>query len=417
MFEPIGSSHLQVVKLGWPAGMVSVDLADPDTYTHGIPHDVFARLRAEAPVAWQPGGQGKGFWAVTRFHDVQAVLRNPAVFSSWRGGALLHDPPPEFLDKLRQGLMHRDPPEHTKLRALVSGALNPRRVADLEVRVAQYAREIVERVRGAGRCDFAVEVAGEMPLFVICEILGVPVSDRVALYALSARMLASEVADPAAALRDAMAAAGELRAYGAELGRLRRARPADDLVSELLAAEIDGHRLTDGEFEAFFMLLFNAGADTTRSVLCHGLDLLLDRPELVERLRGDPALLPPAIEEMMRYETPVIQFRRTAARDTELAGQRIAEGDKVVVFLPSANRDGAVFSDPDRFDPARTPNPHVAFGFGTHYCAGAPLARIECRHVFGEILATLRGLERVRPMVVARTNFVRSVRHLEIAFT
>jgi len=393
------------------------DLADPDTYMHGIPHALFARLRAEAPVAWQPERHGRGFWAVTRYHDVQAVLRNPAVFSSWRGGALLADPPPEFLDKLREGMLNRDPPDHTRLRGLVSRAFHPRRVSELEQRVAERARLVIDRVRGAGRCDFATEVAGDMPMFVICETLGVPHADREALYALTARMLGSEVTDPAAALRDGIAAANEMRAYGAALGRARRVAPASDLISELLSAGVDGRRLSDGEFEAFFLLLFNAGSDTTRSLLCYGLDLLLDHPAIADQLRADPARLPDAIEEMLRYETPVIQFRRTATRDTELAGQRIAEGDKVVVFFPSANRDASVFHDPDRFDIARSPNPHVAFGFGTHHCIGAPLARLESRYVFGELLTRLRRLERVGPLIPARTNFIRSVRHLEIAFS
>jgi len=397
--------------------MATVDLADPDTYIHGVPHDVFRQLRAEAPVAWQRERAGTGYWAVTRYHDVVAVLRNPAVFSSWRGGALLADPPPEFLAKLREGMLNRDPPDHTALRALVARAFNPRRVAELERRVVERSRLAVERVQRAGRCDFATEVAGELPLFVICEILGVPLADRDPLYALTARMFGSELADPAAALRDAIAAANDMRAYGDALGRAKRAAPGDDLASELLGAEIDGRRLGDGEFQAFFMLLFNAGSDTTRSLLCYGLDLLLDRPALADQLRRDPGLWPAAIEEMLRYQTPVIQFRRTAARDTELAGQRIAEGDKVVVFFPSANRDEAVFRDPDRFDPARAPNPHVAFGFGEHYCIGAPLARLESRHLFGELLARLPRIERAGPLVAARTNFIRSVRHLEIAFT
>jgi cholest-4-en-3-one 26-monooxygenase len=393
------------------------DLADPDTYMHGVPHALFARLRTEAPVAWQPERHGRGFWAVTRYHDVQAVLRNPAVFSSWRGGALLADPPPEFLDRLREGMLNRDPPDHTRMRGLVSRAFHPRRVSELEQRVAERARLVIDRVRGAGRCDFATEVAGDMPMFVICEILGVPHADREALYALTVRMLDSEISDPAEALRDGIAAASEMRAYGAALGRARRVAPASDLISELLSAEVDGRRLSDGEFEAFFLLLFNAGSDTTRSLLCYGLDLLLDHPAIADQLRADPGRLPDAIEEMLRYETPVIQFRRTATRDTELAGQRIAEGDKVVVFFPSANRDPAVFHDPDRFDIARSPNPHVAFGFGTHYCIGAPLARIESRYVFGELLARLPRLERVGPLIAARTNFIRSVRHLEIAFS
>jgi cholest-4-en-3-one 26-monooxygenase len=397
--------------------MTTVDLADPDTYARGMPYDVFRRLRAESPVSWQPEPRGPGYWAVTRHRDVVAVLRNWSLFSSWRGGALLADPPPEFLVKLREGIMHRDPPDHTRLRALVTQAFNPRRVAALEARVAHQARVLVDRVRSAGRCDFATDIAGEIPLFMICEILGVPDGDRRALATLTARMLCAESGDAAEALRDGIAAAEELRAYGAALGETKRTAPRDDLVSELLAARFDGQSLSDGEFQAFFMLLFNAGAETTRSVLCHGLDQLLDRPDVLEQLRGDPALLRSAIEEMLRFESPVIQFRRTATRDTELGGVHIAEGDKVVTFLPSANRDETVFPDPDRFDIERTPNPHVSFGMGAHYCTGAPLARLEARHVFGELLGKHGRIERAGPLVVARTNFVRGVRHLEIAFT
>ena len=397
--------------------MTLVDLADPETYARGMPYDEFRRLRA-APVAWHAEPGGRGYWAVTRHADVVAVLRNSAVYSSWLGGALLADPPAEFLARLREGIMHRDPPDHTLLRGVVSAAFNPRRVALLDRRIAEQARVLVDRVRGAGHCDFSREIAGPLPLFVICEILGVPEADRAALSALTLRMLCNEHPDPAEALRDGMAAAGELRAYGAALGQRKRAAPADDLVSELLAAAaVDGRRLTDGEFQAFFMLLFNAGTETTRSTLCHGLDALLERPAVLAQLRGDPALLPSAVEEMLRFESPVIQFRRTAARATELGGARIAEGDKVVVFLPSANRDEAVFRDPDTFDLARSPNPHVSFGFGAHYCIGAPLARLEGRHVLAAVLAAFPRIERVRPLVAARTNFVRSVRHLEIAFT
>lgn len=393
-----------------------VDLSDPDSYATGVPYDHFRYLRANDPVSWHPEPGGRGFWAVTRYHDVIAVLRAPTVFSSWRGGTLLADPPAEFLEKLRENMLNRDPPDHSVMRKLVNKAFHPRRIAQIEDRIAAHARVLVERVRDRGECDFATEVAGEMPLYVICEILGVPLEDRRHLYALTERMFGTEIADRAAALRDGMDAANTLRAYGAELGRKRAAAPSDDLISELLAAEVDGRRLTDGEFQAFFMLLFNAGADTTRSLLCYGMDLLLDRPALIERLRAEPAALPRAIEEMLRFETPVIQFRRTANQDTTLGERRIREGDKVVVFFPSANRDEAVFDDPDRFDPDRTPNDHISFGYGTHFCLGAPLARMESKHVFGEVLATLRGLERGGPLVASRTNFIRSARQLRVRF-
>ena len=390
-----------------------IDLADPDTYAHGIPHEVFRALREHDPVSWR----APGYWAVTRYQDIVTVLRTPEVFSSWRGGALFEDPPPEFLAKLRVNMLYRDPPEHTALRRLVNHAFSPKRLAALEAHIAAYARTLVDRVIERDHCDFATEIAGEMPLSVICEILGVPLEDRRRLYALTARMFGSDHPDRAEAFRDAMAAGAELRAYGAALERARREAPGDDLVTDLIDAEIEGRRLSTGEFQAFFMLLFNAGADTTRTLLCFGLDLLLDRPELHARLRDDPALLPRAIEEMLRYEPPIIHFRRTAIRDTELAGRRIAEGDKVVVFFPSANRDESMFPDPDRFDIDRWPNHHLAFGNGPHFCLGAPLARMESKHVLREVLTRLAGLERARPMVRARAHFIRSVRELEIRFT
>lgn len=393
-----------------------IDLSDPDSYARGVPHDAFRELRAREPVSWQPERGGRGFWAVTRYHDVVTVLRTPRLYSSWLGGALLADPPPAFLEKLREGMLNRDPPDHTTLRRLVNKAFSPRRIEQLEARIAAHATDLVTRVRARGACDFATEVAGEMPLFVICEILGVPRDDRRMLYALTERMFGSDIPDPQEAFRDGMAAAEQIRAYGAELGRRKAAAPEEDIVSDLLAAEIEGRRLTDGEFQAFFMLLFNAGADTTRSLLCFGLALLLERPETLARIRKDPSLLPAAIEEMLRFESPVIQFRRTATQDTELGGRTIKAGDKVVVFFCSANRDEAVFANPDHFDITRTPNDHLAFGYGTHFCLGAPLARIESKHVLAEVLRQLDDVEPAGPLVPTRTNFIRSVRRLPIRF-
>lgn len=390
----------------------SVDLTAPDTYVHGIPHEVFRWLRRNDPVS----SRASGGWAVTRHKDVLAVLRDPAVFSSWRGGVLLDDPPPEFLAKLRQNILNRDPPEHTAMRRLVNHAFSPQRIASLDERISANARILVERVRDRGRCDFATELAGEMPLFVICEILGVPLEDRQALYALTARMFGSDHLDRTAALRDGMAAAETMRAYASDLERAKRAAPADDLATDLLDAEIEGRRLERGEFQALFMLLFNAGADTTRSLLCHGLRTLLEHPEVCARLRADLALLPAAIEEMLRFESPVIQFRRTTTRDTTLAGQHIAEGSKVFVYYCSANRDEAVFADPDRFDIDRQPRQHLAFGHGTHFCLGGTLARLQSKHLLREVLTNLVEIEQAQPLVGAKSSLVRSVRHQEIRF-
>ncbi len=392
------------------------DLADPELYANEFPHELFRQLRLHDPVSWQPEQHGTGFWAVTRYDDVLTVLKTPSVFSAWKGGVLLDDPPPEFLAKLRESMMNRDPPDHTRLRKLVNHVFSPKRITLLEAAIAHHAKELVDGVRERGECDFATEIAGAMPLFVICEILGVPVEDRQMLYGFTHRMFNSELADRGAALRDAMEAAGSMRAYGASLGERKAATPTDDLTSDLLAAEVDGRKLTPGEFQAFFMLLFNAGADTTRSMLCHALDLLLRHPASLQRLRADHGLLPRAIEEVCRYEAPVIQFRRTATGTTELGGQKIVEGDKVVVFFPSANHDETAFERPSIFDIDRAPNHHLSFGHGTHFCLGAPLARLESKHVLRELF-TIPDLEPIRPLVRARSNFLRSVLSQEVRFT
>ena len=394
-----------------------VDLSAPDTYTHGHPHELFRELRNNDPVSWRLDFEGKGYWAITRYHDAMSVVRSPQTYSSWRGSVLMTDPSPEFLSALRLSMLNRDPPDHTWMRRLVNKALNPRRIAALEQRVHDQAHAVIAEVRPKGRCDFAQEVAEELPLFMISEILGVPESDRRALYALTDRMFTDEIMDPAEAMRDKFAAVGEMRRYGAELGAYKRQHPGDDLATELATAELDGRTLVGGEFEAFFMMLFNAGTDTTRSLLSYGLDLMLDRPDILDELRREPEKIPAAIEEMLRYISPMIQIRRTANKDVELGGKRIAEGDRVIVFFPSANRDEAKFTDPDRFDLTRTPNDHITFGYGTHFCIGAPLARLEAKHLFTEVLAQLHDLERAAPIVQARTNFIRSIRKLEISYS
>ena len=394
---------------------MAVDLSDPDTYLHGVPYEAFRRLRDDEPVSRRTEPNAKTYWAVTRYADVLTVLKNPALFSSARGGSLIGDPPPPMLEKMRDGLLHKDPPDHTRMRRMVNKAFTPRRVQELEDRIEHHARELVDGIVARGRCDFAAEVAGEMPLFVICEILGVPVEDRARLHKLTERMLESPVAGVAASMQDTFLAVQEMRAYGAELGRKKREQPAGDLVSDLVNGEEEQKKMTAGEFEALFLLLFNAGSDTTKTLLCFAVDYLADHPDLWARLRADARLLPPFIEEMLRYESPVIQFRRTATRETQLGGRTIAEGDKVVLFFPSANRDERVFPDPDRFDPARSPNDHLSFGHGTHFCFGAPLARVEARHVLQQLVRRVGKIERTSPLTLGRSNFVRGVKRLELA--
>jgi cholest-4-en-3-one 26-monooxygenase len=392
-----------------------IDLSNPDTYTEHVPYAEFARLRREAPVARRHEHIGGEYWAVTRHADVVKVLKTPAVFSSARMGSLISDPPPAFLPTIRQGMLHRDPPDHTKLRRVVNQEFTPSRVVKLERQIEVRAAALVDAVAGSGECDYARDVAGEMPVQVICDILGVPMSDRGGLTKLTERMLESPLRDPAAAMQDTLGAVAEMKAYGNQLADEKRAHPTDDLLSDLIHGEA-GQTLTQGEFEALFVLLFNAGSDTTKSLLAFGVNLLLERPELWERLQREPELVGGAVEEMLRFEPPVIQFRRTASRDTELNGVQIREGEKVVVFFPSANRDESVFERPDEFDIERKQNDHLSFGYGTHFCLGAPLARVEAKHVLLQSLARFDSPKRIAPLVTNRSNFVRGVRSLQIKF-
>ena len=413
-----------------------VDLFDPRRYAaEGIPYGDLARLRTEAPVAWHPEPaildwpQGPGFWAVTRFDDVSHVSRRPELFSSSLGATQLRDPDPQDLPHIRRMMLNMDPPEHTRLRKLVNTGFTPRRLRTMEPIIRAYATEVVDRVAPNGACDFAEEIAGDFPLLTLSEIMGVPRSDRRLLYDWTNRIIGYQDPTLAEVERDEAgrpihprsprsSTLREMFAYAHELARHKRARPADDLISTLVHAEVDGERITDAELEMMFFLFTVAGNDTTHSALPGGMLALLDHPDALRRLRSDLSMLPRAIEEMLRYAPPVIHFRRTAIVDTELGGERIAAGDKVVVFYPSANRDEAAVSDPDRFDIDRRPGPnHLTFGFGPHVCLGSALARTQLRVMFTELLTRLPDLELDGPVERLQSNFINGIRRMPVRFT
>jgi cytochrome P450 len=394
--------------------LADVDLLDPAHYAAAPPHALFRRLRAEDPVHWHRERDGPGFWALTKYADVVQVSRDAATFSSQAGGTMIADAPPAQLAMLRLMMLNMDPPQHTKLRMLVNKGFTPGAVARLHERIGSLARSIVDAVATAGPCDFVADVAGELPSCLIAELVGIPLDDGRRLYRLTERM--HTTAQTAADQADAAAAIMEMMSYSHALREAKRARPGSDIASALLAAEVDGERLSDVEFDMFFMLLINAGGDTTRNLVAGGMLALLEHPEQYARLRADLGLLPSAIEEMLRWVTPVVHFRRTATRDVELRGRRIAAGDKVVVFYSSANRDEEVFADPERFDITRTPNEHVAFGGGgAHYCLGANLARLEIRALFEQVLARLPDLRLAGPVERLRSNFINGPRRMPVA--
>ncbi len=386
-----------------------VDLTEPDVYLAGMPYDAFRELRHRAPVAWHPHGD-TGFWALTRYDDIYAVSRDSETWSSQATGVFFDVPAPEDAYQLELMMLTMDPPRHTALRALVSRGFTPRHVARLSARTADMARAIVDDALERGECEFVNDVAGALPSYVIAELLGIPLEDGRRLYALTDIMNTRPLHDP-----ELVQAQMQMFAYASELAALKRASPGDDIATALLHAEVDGQRLTDLEFNLFFLLLLNAGGDTTRNLVAAGTLALIEHPEQRRRLTADPSLMPTAIEEMLRWTSPVTVFTRTATRDTEVGGVRMRAGERVAMFYPSANRDEAHFADPDRFDVGRTPNQHLAFGGGgTHFCLGASLARAEAAAIFSEILTRTTDIEPIGPAERVRSVLMNGIRSMPV---
>jgi cytochrome P450 len=395
-----------------------VDLADPATYLSGVPYDAFQELRRRAPVAWHPYGDGPGFLALTGYDEILAVSRDSATWSSQASGVFFEPARPEDEFQLALMMLTMDPPRHTKLRSLVSRGFTPRQVARLNDHVADMARHIVDDVVDRGECDFVNDIAGALPSFVIAELLGIPLEDGRRLYELTEIMNSGAVGDTHVEHSHVLDAQMQMFQYGTELAARKRAEPGDDVATSLLQAEVDGERLTDLEFNMFFLLLINAGGDTTRNLVAAGILAMMDNPGEQARLAADPTLLPSAIEEMLRYTSPVTVFVRTATKDTELHGISVKTGDRAAMFYPSANRDETRFDDPDRFDIGRAPNPHLAFGGGgTHFCLGANLARVEASAIIPQVLSRMSDLELAGPVERVRSNLMNGIHSMPVRFT
>ena len=394
----------------------TIDLASPASFDGGQPHEQFRWLREHDPVHWHEEPDGAGFWAVTRYHDVKEVGRDPGTYSSYAGGIMLPDTDEESLAAPRQMMLYMDPPAHTRHRKLVSSAFTPRNVARWTQRIDALATDIVDRVCEQGACDLATDLAGEMPSALIAELMGIPRDDGRRLYVLTERMHAApESVDECARIE----AAAQMLSYAADVASTKRRNPTDDLASVLAGARVDGDELSDEEFCWFFLLLINAGGDTTRNLLGGGAQALFDEPEQRAWLQADlRGRVDTAVEELLRVVSPVVHMRRTATRDTVLGGRPIRAGDKVVMFYGSANRDETVFADPDRIDLAREPNPHVAFGGGgPHYCLGAHFARVETRAMLVEILGRLPDIGPDGEPEWLASNFICGPTHLPVRFT
>jgi cholest-4-en-3-one 26-monooxygenase len=396
-----------------PVNSTNLDLCDPAVFADGPPHDQFRRLRDDTPVCFFSEPDGPGFWGVFRYDDVVEVSRHPADYGS-SPSVFIRQPPDGDNEGTAQLLINLDPPRHTQLRKLVNRGFTPRQIAALEPRIRALVVELVDAARAKGEFDLVSDVAVELPLQVIAELVGVPNEDRHKVFAWTERMMSSE-ADAETITADARVAMGEMFAYADTLAAERGGGDGDDLLSVLLRAEVDGDRLTQLDVDVFFMLLMNAGSETTRNLITGGTLALFEHPEERARLAANPGLLPTAIEEMLRWVTPVMHFRRTARDDFELGGQSIRAGDKVVMWYGSANRDERAFPGADRFDVGRTPNDHVAFGAGgPHFCLGASLARLEARVLFEELLTRMPDLEPTGPPRRLKSNFINGILSLPV---
>lgn len=394
------------------------DLSNADTYVQSVPHDTFSRLRKETPVYYQRSHDGgPGFWAVTRYEDVVTVSRDPLRFSSWRGGTNIEDRTPEDLDLIRMIMLNMDPPQHAKFRRLVNVGFTPLVISFLEPRIRAVTAQILDKVAHRGEIDFVPTIAAELPLQVIAELIGIPMEDRHQLFDWTNRLIGFDDPEFDTSAEDAKQAAMEMWLYTGQLAETRKNTEGHDLASILLNAEVDGFRLNAGEFNSFVLMLAVAGNETTRNLISGGMLALMEHPEQRAHLLANPSLVPSAVEEMLRWVSPVTCFRRTASRDTELAGQKIRENEKVVVYYASANRDESVFEDANRFDVGRTPNEHLAFGVGEHFCLGASLARLEIRVMFTELLRRFPDMELAGPVSRLRSNFLNGYKHIPVRFT
>jgi cytochrome P450 len=407
-----------------------IDLVDPDNYVERIPFEWFDELRRRAPVVWheEPAGN-QGFWAVTRYDDLVTVHMDWQTFSSERGAVALEELDEKQL-RIRKTMLETDPPRHRELRNICNKRFSARGVGAYEEFIREVARGVLDRALEKEEFDFVPEISRELPIRFLCAIFTVPQEDAPMLIEWGDAMIGNQDPEYSAAVVDQVdteefkylpfrsPTAHEVFEYALRQRDLRADEPQDDVITALTVAQREGI-LTEREFQNYFSLLMIAGNETTRHTISHGMHALMEHPEQLRRLQEDPSLIPHAAEEILRWATPVLHFRRTASRDTELRGQRIREGDKVVTWYISANRDELRFEDPHRFDIAR-PNAHehVTFGpGGPHFCLGAHLAKLETRVLFQELLPRLRSIEPTGPVRRMRSNFVNGIKHMPVRVT
>jgi cholest-4-en-3-one 26-monooxygenase len=389
------------------------------TWGKGVPHDQFDRLRAEAPVYWHPEPNDTGFWAITKHADIRKMSQDNETWSAELGGVFIPTADEEALASLRLTILMMDPPKHNRYRRLVSKGFTPRMIAMLEQEIERRAVKVIDEVCEKGEVEFVEEIAAQVPVQMICEMIGLEPEVWPRMFEVSNNLIGSRD-DP-----DYQELPGGPDAASIEVYMLcdavaadRRQNPRDDIMTALVNAEIDGERLTDAELNLFFITLIVAGNETTRNLINHAMLALIDHPEQAQRLRDDPSLWDTGVEEMLRWGSSIHNFRRTATRDTEIRGVPIKAGDKAVLYYAAGNRDEEVFADPHTFDVGRTPNDHVTFGGGgVHFCLGASLARTEIRATMRQIVERMPDLELAGPVNRLHSDFVNGVKTMPVRFT
>jgi cytochrome P450 len=403
----------------------NIDLTDLDRFAAGFPHHVFDELRQTSPVwfhpptAHTPGGEG--FWVFSRYADIVNAAADPTIFSSETGGereaggTTLEDMAREWAIGVLLNMM--DDPRHAKFRRLLTPSVAPRTLAAIEEDLRRRAVDIIDAALAKADCDFLVDVAAELPLQAVAQLVGVPQQDRHQLLNWANVTLDYEDREVGEATERTQQASAEMFAYGTSLIEIKRREPADDLLSVVSHGLIDGEPLSDMEQHMFFSLIIAAGSETTRNSIAIGMLALTEHPDIFEKVRDDRSLVPGAVEEILRWASSTPYNRRTATRDVEVGGQQIRAGDKVTLWWASANRDESVFADPYSFDITRNPNPHLAFGRGTHFCLGAALARMEIRVVLGALLDKVADVSVTGPVEYVRSNKHAGVRHMPVHLT
>jgi cytochrome P450 len=396
---------------------VEIDVYNPDNYTDGIPHEQFAWLRANAPVYRHEHPAGHHYWVISKHADVLSVSRDHKTFSAEEGFVMVDDLPPDILEMARNQLLGMDPPKHGPLRRSVITRFTSRMLAALEPKVRSIAREAMAQITTPTEVNFVESLAGDLPTAVICSMLEIPRDMWATIRQWSDLQTSGSDPDLGGTAEEINQASVEMGTYGYQLASERKDKGGDDLISLLINQEVEGHQVSEMEFASLFIQLTVAGNETTRGLISSGMHELLKRPALLQQLRENPAQLPAAVEEMLRWTCPLHYFRRTATCDTHIRGQAIAAGDPVVMLYSSANFDEEVFDDPMNFDITRSHNPHMAFGHGIHLCLGANLARMEARIFFEEFFSHFSTIESGGEPVFIRSNNIHGYKEMPVMLT